>query len=286
MDTRKIDDDEAASGKANVRPRATTTSIDTALEQSLLEEIPEQDIKEEMLALDTLIEQHVDNNYQSGAAKNNFLEMKSLLEDCGYSKQSNTSAKQLDALLTDPISRHAAIRHLVAWILFSSITLESGLEMSLLPEQVTRFLIAMPEVESTPGSTEAFQQALSKWRSISAYLLQPKRNNRGVLQPTITNLSTQTDNILTKINNVLSPYIAKGTQERQRDNLKEIIAEAAKFGHLLFSQPTTWLFDWSLPATKSRGNLIVFPGLVKVTDKDGRSYRDRKVVVSVETAGV
>ena len=58
-------------------------------------------------------------------------------------------------------------------------------------------------------------------------------------------------------------------QERMR-KLEEIMRRAARFGFLLFSQPSTWSFDWEAPQNAGRGALVIFPALLQVGDDEGK----------------
>jgi hypothetical protein len=74
-------------------------------------------------------------------------------------------------------------------------------------------------------------------------------------------------NALQLANGFLAPY-ANGQDEQTRlRNLEEIMKRAARLGFLLFSQPASFRFDWN----ESGADVVVFPGLVQVTDEAGKS---------------
>ena len=60
------------------------------------------------------------------------------------------------------------------------------------------------------------------------------------------------------------------TEERLGD-LQNILRDDAKFAFLLSSQPYFWQFDCqSEPANHLSENLVMFPSLLRVTDRDGK----------------
>jgi hypothetical protein len=97
---------------------------------------------------------------------------------------------------------------------------------------------------------------LTKWRSITSHLL--GRSS-----------STSEESIrraVSDCNSIVGPYAASGTDQERLRNLVEITKRAARVAELLFSQPAFWKFDWQ----HSGPGLVVFPGLIKVTDESGR----------------
>jgi hypothetical protein len=100
------------------------------------------------------------------------------------------------------------------------------------------------------------------------------------------------------LNQLLQPFIRLGVEsERQQEtNLRAILFEGAKFGLMLFSQSTSWHFDWKARrrAAKSHSNrnrsarddsrsiVVIFPALVKIANSDGSRYAGRKVLVEAE----
>ena len=67
---------------------------------------------------------------------------------------------------------------------------------------------------------------------------------------------------------VLHRFASSSGAERQQ-NLTEILKRAARFGYILFSQPTDWVFDWQLPRGASPDEAVVFPALVQIGDDQG-----------------
>ena len=87
------------------------------------------------------------------------------------------------------------------------------------------------------------------------------------------------------LNAVLRPFV-----DEQRDNeergrkLEEIMRRAARYGLTLFSQPSTWGFDWDTPANAGRGSLVIYPALVQSGDDNGRRLDRPRIVEEQELA--
>ena len=61
---------------------------------------------------------------------------------------------------------------------------------------------------------------------------------------------------------------ASGNQRAQ--NLEELVKRGARFGFMLFSQPTDWTFDWGDSHARQNSNVVVYPALVQTGDDQGR----------------
>ena len=139
----------------------------------------------------------------------------------------------------------------------------------------------------------AFDQALTKWRVLSAYLLQTVRSNRNQLLPKDSNIQPAISRNMAMIRQILIPFVAPGAEKRQVDNLQGLMAEGAKFGLLLFQQPVSWVVDWEIPRTRDTDKrmgggrqvaraIVLFPGLIQTADKEGKRHIDVKIVLAPE----
>jgi hypothetical protein len=137
---------------STVQPLGSGNDIN--INRVLLEPVSSGDIKSEMLAIGSQIVQHVDNNYHLKPVDSlpaSFTE--NLIQEC-YSAFTGISIEQLGKLLRNVQTRHAAIRHLISYFIFSRIALTSDFENSLLPGHIIAFLRRIPPPERTSGSRE------------------------------------------------------------------------------------------------------------------------------------
>jgi hypothetical protein len=156
--------------------------------------------------------------------------------------------------------------------------------------------------------SKVFEKAFTKWRYLSAFLLEPIRSNRQPPQANQKELQRAIGSNVALINSVLKPFLNPGSesQQYQERNLSAIVFQAAQLGLLLFSQHSVWIFDWELsrredlvngdkPGTrvtttevgagrKTVGRmLVVFPAIGETIYQHG-SRRMRTVAAAVEVA--
>ncbi|KAL8932064.1 MAG: hypothetical protein Q9216_006977 [Gyalolechia sp. 2 TL-2023] len=192
-------------------------------------------------------------------------------------------ASSLGSLLSNPSTRLTAIRFCIAWVAISRIDPGCEPDRSFLPPEIAGCLVSIAGAREDPSTRMAF---LSRWRAITASLLQSKYGggNFGSYDPRNQNLSEA----LQALDTVLSPFMAEKRDERARtQNLEEILRRGARFGFLLFSQPSTWELDWNAPHNEGRGVLAISPALVQVGDDNGRRLpRPRTVEEQELTRGL
>jgi hypothetical protein len=57
-------------------------------------------------------------------------------------------------------------------------------------------------------------------------------------------------------------------EDERLSNLAEVLKRGARFGYMLFMQPTEWTFQWTRPSERSK--LVVHPALLQTVDDEGR----------------
>lgn len=65
--------------------------------------------------------------------------------------------------------------------------------------------------------------------------------------------------------------------EQRRGNLEEIIKRSAVFAFTLFSQPSSWNFDWKQDVRLDSDAFCVWPALVQVADDTGAPVHPPRV---------
>lgn len=65
------------------------------------------------------------------------------------------------------------------------------------------------------------------------------------------------------LNHVLAPFMLNGSKNLEWErNLRAIIFSGAELGLTLFSQQSTWVYDWKQQKSDSMG-IVVFPALLE-----------------------
>lgn len=146
----------------------------------------------------------------------------------------------------------------------------------------------------TDSARTVFDEALLKWKAITAYLIEPSRSvKREAPKPDRADLQNAIASNVEMINMVLEPFFKTAPDRRQAqvDNLSAIIFQAAELGLLLFSQPSERVFFWEAPSSNgppvprksTSGSLVVFPGIGEKTERNGER-RFRRVASPVEAS--
>ena len=87
------------------------------------------------------------------------------------------------------------------------------------------------------------------------------------------------------LDSVLRPFASNSYSHEERlSNLRSVIQRAVRYGFTLFSQPSSWDFDWGSVKEKGSNNMVVFPELLQVTDEHGNAFPNGRCVVQREYA--
>lgn len=202
----------------------------------------------------------------------------------------------LEALIASPNTRQIALRFCIAWIIISRMGLESDFETTFLPPEVASCIQSMRGMIDNPTGKHAsasepkpkpgvdFSAAriafLSKWRQITAALMQPTYG-QGVMSGDDHRMHNIGD-AMELLEAILRPFATdQPAGEQRRRNLEEILKRAAKFAYVLFSQPSFWQFEWN-DSRMERDSLVVFPALLQTADEAGQLLSRPRVFGEME----
>ena len=123
-----------------------------------------------------------------------------------------------------------------------------------------------------------FDKAFTRWRHLSAFLIEPSRASREAPKANETELQPAIRRNVALIYSILKPFINPGveSQRSQENNLSAIIFEGAQLGLLLFSQPSVWTFGWKVPVREDTNGgragrlLVIFPALGEQIERHGK----------------
>ena len=122
--------------------------------------------------------------------------------------------------------------------------------------------------------------ALNQWRVLSTFLLHPSRSQRTSLPLSDGAVASQAAGLASALDTFLG-YFVSGDSGQQKAHLQAVIAEIAKLGYVLLSQPSEWRFVHDAGVGGGRnGVAVVCAGLVKVTSRDGTRYPTPQQVVA------
>jgi len=241
------------------------------VENNLPNVAADSEIKNEYSIIDDRINNHVRSFFNADAGAN-YNEATGVISQTLGSTH-HLSNSQIASMLTTPHSRQTLIRAAIARVLTSRMGLDAPVSTSLLAGGIPSILGSVSGFLSNDNVKMAF---LSKWRTMTAYLMNGKTNTMGV--------SGSEENIRKAVNDVdsiVGPLAASNADPTQRLNhLEEVVRRASRVANLLFAQPSFWNFDWQ----HNDNGIVVFPALLKLTDEHGKLlpqpivFEDRKVV--------
>jgi hypothetical protein len=78
------------------------------------------------------------------------------------------------------------------------------------------------------------------------------------------------NDLASALHETLQHLLGGDRDEQQLRDLKRVISEGAIFGYVLFTQPSEWTFDWTRSTPNQSADIVVFPGLLKISDESGR----------------
>jgi hypothetical protein len=267
---------------AQVTSVASGSPIPKAMENGLPQPLEDQAISGEVSKISNAIKNHVQSFYHSGKVSPGLLDLDDLQ---GLGNNLPMSTGTLSTLLGNSDTREIALRFCIAWVAVSRMQLEALPSMTFLPPEVTECFLSMTPEDRGPrgrmsqsinmsltNHTIAHALYMSKWRVITAELLQSVyvRNPFSAVDPRSQNIKAA----INVLEGILQPYADSRVDNTQRRrNLEEILKRSALFAFTLFSQPSSWKFDWQDEEVFKSGSLCVFPALVQVTDDNGDSVK-------------
>lgn len=135
----------------------------------------------ELRALDTLIQQHVENHYHPGPVQGDPRDLAVSLMNLGIGNGGSLAPEAVAQLAWEPNTRHVALQHVISQVLFTSVDASSRSPLSMLPAPLAAFLRSMPQRESGEKNTEGENQAASPGRATDTELTLAKPQSRHLL---------------------------------------------------------------------------------------------------------
>ncbi|OAA39358.1 hypothetical protein NOR_06196 [Metarhizium rileyi] len=277
----------AISGETNAHASTPAAAHDIQLEQFFPEATPDRTIVQEVQSLGGLVHQHVENYYHSKPVSVTPHNLSALLQGLGFSgigPSPDLYMQTIAALCLNPKTRQYGLRHVILRATFGSIDVYSQNRLpSMLPGPVASFLQAIPGGDRNRSyDGEAMSLALRRWRTLSAFLLHPRRNLRTPLPVDNGAVSLQARELATSLNTFLDVFVDSNPSvaRQQRSHLEAVVVECTKLGHILLSHPCDWDFITMVPPNRDGiQGLVIEAGLRKLSSLDGLPYPQPRTVV-------
>ncbi|KAM0156344.1 hypothetical protein ACHAQE_003066 [Botrytis cinerea] len=235
------------------------------------ERADDSQLRHQMQNLGELIYQHVENHYTTGPHTGSSQDFTATLKKCGYSERTDPTISTLGSLLGNSSERQTAIKNLIAWVILRGVELNRASEYSLLPDEITTsYHSALKDNKQLNKQDAAYDNLLSRVRQLSTQHISSSKSPEGASKnPSIAR-------VVNLLNSILQPFIKPSSKSSQSENLASIVYQGREFGLLLLAQPGNWIFGWeATPGVEpnTRNQIVVFPSLEEVINRDGKERR-------------
>ena len=255
----------------------TNVSKMSSLDAALPPPKQDRDVAGEMSKLGGAIKNHAQNYYLTNSEIPSSLEaqIRQILGAGGP-----YDPRTIVVALSTSGNTIAAVRFVLAWSIYQNITTDAASNETLLPPVLVDALSA---TSKDPGKLAecrilvrllilrliAMSSLTSKWRQISAALTQKTFGGHDLASndPRQANVRA----LVQALDGAIGPF-ANTTNNRERlQNLEEVVRRGARFGFMLFSQPSTYDFEWDSKQANA-DNMVVLPALLQTTDDRGHRH--------------
>ncbi|KAK1820540.1 hypothetical protein LTR12_004988 [Friedmanniomyces endolithicus] len=132
---------------------------------------------------------------------------------------------------------------------------------------------------TTPG----FSQAFAEWRVLTGFLLP----NPAPIHDGTVGVEANIARAASALTQAFAPWELPGKSNGDRTgSLRVILQLASKAGILLFTQPSTFMFEWSSRAGAQGNSLIVTPALLRRLDASGKPLRSAQVLIEPRVSSI
>lgn len=250
----------------------------TASNDTLPQPLEDQAIIGHVSKISNAIKNHVQSYYHNdtGSIVVDHDDLRALGSDLPFSVETLTS------LMENTSTREAALRFTIAWAVTSRMQPSKDSSKSLLPMETAQLYEKdtgkHPEFPCRPHITKLCTfanytvvqlKSTTRWRKMTSKL----SHSNYVHTPFDASDSRRAkiEDLLATLNRILEPFADPHmNSEERRRNLEEILKRAAFFAFTLFSQPSTYIFEWQKGQVMSAEELCIFPALMQVADETGQ----------------
>ncbi|KAF2626565.1 hypothetical protein BU25DRAFT_343373 [Macroventuria anomochaeta] len=250
----------------HTRPLGGESPLDLSTGTGLPQPLEDQAISGEISKIGNLIKNHVQSYYHSKPVNPGLIDLDDIV---ALGRNLPISTGTLSTLLDNSATREVALRFCIAFAIITRLQSYGNPAESLLPPE---FCAPMREISDAKYGSKAHTVKAARWRATTAELM-----HSTYVQDAFTSSDPRNAAIrsLTHVlENTLQPFadLRMNNEERKR-NLEEILKRSAIFAFTLFSQPSSWDFDWKEEQGVKSGELCIFPALVQVTNEVGEPIR-------------
>ncbi|KAF1928221.1 uncharacterized protein M421DRAFT_391859 [Didymella exigua CBS 183.55] len=244
--------------------------------------LEDQAISGEMSKIGNLIKNHVQSYYHSKPVTYELLDHDDII---ALGHDLPVSAGTLSTLLDNVATREVALRFFIAWAIIARLQSYKKSSESLLPPELCAPMREISSIDTgdkgesplnffsrTKLTFPAHTLKAAHWRATTAELM----HSTYVRNP-LTASDSRNAAILGLaqiLDSILQPFAGSRMNNQERKhNLNEVLKRSALFAFTIFSQPSSWDFDWKEKQEIKSGGLCIFPALVQATNEAGERVR-------------
>ena len=128
-----------------------------------------------------------------------------------------------------------------------------------------------------------FQQAFSQWRMLTGFLHPDLRADQEFRR----GLDMKIAHAVRALTEAFSPWEVPGQSNANRaESLRVILHQASEAGILLFTQPSTFMFDWSSKDSAQDHILVITPAFVKRLNESAEPLPSVQVLIRARQARI
>ncbi|KAF1918887.1 hypothetical protein BDU57DRAFT_535935 [Ampelomyces quisqualis] len=225
--------------------------------------LEDKSITSDMSKISSSIKNHVQSYYHMSRVSPGLIDMDDIQ---AMGDKQPISASALSALISNPTTREMALRFCIGWVACTRMQPNEDPETSLLPIELAG--CARKITDESHVSTARDSSMFAQWRVTTAELLQDSYIRQPFSASDSRNINIQKATLT--VDNILRPFADSRMDSGDRKrNLEEVLKRSALFAFTLFSQPSTWAFDWREELSATPRELCIFPALVQVSNENG-----------------
>jgi hypothetical protein len=261
-------------------PLGSTSPATSPVSDALPLPLEDKAITGEISKISNSIKNHIQSYYQTGRVSAGLIDMDDIH---AIGSNQPISAGTLSTLLGNSATREIALRFCIAWIVCSRMQSTGDSKSTLLPMEVAGCYhkianehknssgkLMPPTIVYTAKSLAAQVSIMvARWRVMTAELMHASYTRNAFSRSDSRSGSVQA--AANALDNILRPFAdSRMDNGERRQNLEEILKRSALFAFTMFSQPSTWDFDWQQEGAFKSGELCIFPSLVQLSDESGQ----------------
>ncbi|KAM0353161.1 hypothetical protein ACHAPY_002209 [Fusarium culmorum] len=182
-----------------------------------------------------------------------------------------------------PNTRHLAIRHLLAVVIFSNLDTHTVGPLTLLPPTVKELYLSRRTFRQK-DQPPRLETALRSWHRMTAFLLHENPGAQTHLQPPLS-VKSKVEDIIAILQESLDHFVRIDNYHSPRDqqsSLTNVFGTSVELGYEIFSHPCEWEFMYP----EDEHAIFITPGVKLITDNRGVPHDPPLIALAPEIVAI